>query len=101
MSHAQCVRLDRPALPCLFLKHTRTHLRTCTELRVTYGIDNRAGHCAINVETALEVRFCTCPAAGTKTFRSTILGSQIVEMELYSSCVSVALGSQEGAKYGT
>ena len=54
-------------------------------------------HCAINVETAVEMRFCTCPAAGTKTCRSTILGSQIVEMELYFSCVSVALGSHNFA----
>ena len=45
----------------------------------------------INVETALEVRFCTCPVARTRSCRSTILGSRIVEMEPYCSYVSVAL----------
>ena len=49
-------------------------------------------HCKINVETALEVRFCTCPVARTRSCRSTILGSQIVEMGPYCSYVSVALG---------
>ena len=48
-------------------------------------------HCKINVETALEVRFCTCPVARTRSCRSTILGSRIVEMEPYFSYVSVAL----------
>ena len=51
-------------------------------------------HCKIRVATALEVRFWTCPVAGTKTCRSIILGSRIVEMGPYCSCVSVALGSQ-------
>ena len=37
-------------------------------------------HCKINVETALEVRFCTCPVVRTRSCRSTILGSRIVEM---------------------
>ena len=45
----------------------------------------------INVETALEVRFCTCPVARTRSCRSTILGSRIVEMEPYCSYLSVAL----------
>ena len=49
-------------------------------------------HCKINVETALEVCFCTCPVARTRSCRSTILGSRIVEMGLYCSYVSVALG---------
>ena len=48
-------------------------------------------HCEINVETALEVRFCTCPVARTRSCRSTILGAWIVEMEPYCSYVSVAL----------
>ena len=48
-------------------------------------------HCKINVETALEVRFCTCPVARTRSCRSTILGLRIVEMGLYCSYVSVAL----------
>ena len=43
------------------------------------------------------VRFCTCPVAGTRTCRSIILGSQIVEMGPYCSCVSVVLGSQNFA----
>ena len=47
-------------------------------------------HCKINVETALEVRFCTCPVAHTRSCRSTILGSRIVEMGPYGSYVSVA-----------
>ena len=54
-------------------------------------------HYKINVETALEVRFCTCPVARTRSCRSTILGSRIVEMGLYCSCVSVALGSHNFA----
>ena len=49
-------------------------------------------HCKINVEMALEVRFCTCPVACTRSCRSTILGSWIVEMGPYCSYVSVALG---------
>ena len=51
-------------------------------------------HCKISVVTALEVRLCTCPVAGTRSCRSIILGSRIVEMGPYCSCVSVALGSQ-------
>ena len=54
-------------------------------------------HCKISVATALEVRFCTCPVAGTRSCRSIILGSRIVEMGPYCSCVSVALGSQNFA----
>ena len=54
-------------------------------------------HCKISVATALEVRFCTCPVAGTRNCRSIILGSQIVEIGSYCSCVSVALGSQNFA----
>ena len=54
-------------------------------------------HCKISVATALEVRFCTCPVAGTRSCRSIILGSRIVEMEPYCSFVSVALGSQNFA----
>ena len=54
-------------------------------------------HYKINVETALEVRFCTCPVARTRSCRSTILGSRIVEMGLYCFCVSVALGSHNFA----
>lgn len=47
----------------------------------------------INVATAFEVCFCTCSVVQTRTCRSTILGSQIVEMGTYCSCVSVVLGS--------
>ena len=47
-----------------------------------------------SVATALEVRFCTCPVAETRSCRSIILGLRIVEMGPYCSCVSVALGSQ-------
>ena len=54
-------------------------------------------HCKISVAMALEVRFCTCPVAGTRSCRSIILGSRIVEMGPYCSCVSVALGSQNFA----
>ena len=54
-------------------------------------------HCKISVATALEVRFCTCPVAGTRSCRSIILGSRIVEMGPYCSFVSVALGSQNFA----
>ena len=54
-------------------------------------------HYKINVETALEVRFCTCPVARTRSCRSTILGSRVVEMGPYCSCVSVALGSHNFA----
>jgi len=36
--------------------------------------------------------FCTCPVARTRSCRSTILGSRIVEMGLYCFYVSVALG---------
>ena len=39
-------------------------------------------HCKISVATALEVCFCTCPVAGTRSCRSIILGSRIVEMGL-------------------
>ena len=46
----------------------------------------------INVATAFEVCFCTCSVVQTRTCRSTILGSQIVEMGTYCSYVSVALG---------
>ena len=51
-------------------------------------------HCKISVATALELRFCTCPFAGTRSCRSIILGLQIVEMGPYYSCVSVVLGNQ-------
>ena len=54
-------------------------------------------HCKISVATTLEVRFFTCPVAGTRSCRSIILGSRIVEMGHYCSCVSVALGSQNFA----
>ena len=54
-------------------------------------------HCKISVATVLEVRFCTCPVAGTTSCRSIILGSRIVEMGPYCSCVSMALGSQNFA----
>ena len=54
-------------------------------------------HCEISVATALEVRFWTCPVARTRTCRSIILGSRIVEMGPYCSCVSVVLGSHNFA----
>ena len=39
-------------------------------------------HCKINVATALEVGFCTCPVELTRACRSTILGLRIVEKGL-------------------
>ena len=44
-------------------------------------------HCKISVATALEVRFCTCLDTGTRSCRSIILGSRIIEMGSYCSCV--------------
>ena len=67
------------------------------EVRHAYGAARNSvsrmvsEHCKINVATALEVRFCTCPIAGTRTCRSAILGLLIVEVEPYCSCVSVEL----------
>ena len=56
--------------------------RTCTEIP-----------CHVwTAATTSKVRFCTCPVAQARTFRNTIIGSGIVEMGPYHSCVSVALG---------
>ena len=79
------------------------HETTSEEVGHAYGRARNAvsrmvsKHCKISVATALEVRFCTCPVAGTRSCRSIILGSRIVEMGYYCSCVSVALGSQNFA----
>ena len=54
-------------------------------------------HYKINVATALEVRFCTCPVERTRACRSTTLGLRIVEKGLYLSCVSVELRSDNFA----
>ena len=48
--------------------------------------------------TALEVCFCTRPVGLTRNCRNIILGSRIVEMGPYCSCVSVALGSHNFAE---
>ena len=53
--------------------------------------------CTINVATALEVCFCTCPVKLTRACRSTVLGLHIVEKGLYRSCVSVELRSDNFA----
>ena len=54
-------------------------------------------HSKINVATALEVCFCTCPVELTGDCRNTILGLRIVEKGLYFSCVSVELKSDNFA----
>ena len=75
---------------------TLTRLRS-EEVGHTYGPARNSvsrmvsKHCKINVMTVLKVHFCTCPVAETRTCRSTILGSQIVEVRPYCSRISVVL----------
>ena len=59
-----------------------TCLRTYTEPRVTVWLQD----CHSKY-----VSVATCPIAGTTTCRSAILGSRIVEVESYCSCVSLVL----------
>ena len=76
---------------------------TAEEVRHAYGrVRNSVSRMVqINVATALEVRFCTCPVEQTRACRSTILGLRIVEKVLYCSCVSVELRSDNFAARGS
>ena len=73
------------------------------EVRHAYGRSRNSvsrmvsERCKINVATALEIRFCTCPVERTGACRSTILGLRIVEKGLYCCCVSMELRSDNFA----